>query len=226
MNSAEVHVDLLLVEDDPLIGDGIRAGLSRTEFDVQWVTGSEAAGTILARRAFDVVVLDVGLPGCSGLELLARLRERGSHTPVLVLTAYGTLGDKLKGFEAGADDYLVKPFEFDELLARLRALARRGAPGHRSLRVGDIEIDRDAIQVRRSGVPVPLHRREFDVLCVLAENAGRVLSRTRIEAALYAPGEPLESNAVEVHVHHLRRKLGSDLIRTVRGVGYVIDARP
>jgi DNA-binding response OmpR family regulator len=218
---------LLLVEDDAILGDGIRAGLRQAEFAVDWVRDGAAAKAALAAEPYEVVILDLGLPDLSGIALLQWLREQGADVPVLILTAYDSVGDRIRGLDAGADDYVSKPFDLGELGARVRALgrrrtARRGAV----LTHGALALDITARSVTVGSAPIELTRREFEVLRVLLENRGRVLSRTQIEQALYAWGEELESNAVEVHVHHLRRKLDSGLIRTVRGIGYVIDASP
>lgn len=214
---------ILLVEDDKLLGDGVQAGLGQSGFNVDWVKDGIAAEMALKTGEYAGVVLDLGLPRLSGLELLARLRRGGDKVPVLILTARDRVEDRIKGLDGGADDYLVKPFELDELAARLRALVRRSrgvaAP---KLRVGEIQLDPAARCVSFRGRPVELSAREFVLLHELMLNAGRVLSREQLAQKLYSWGEEIESNAIEVHVHHLRRKLAPELLRTVRGVGYML----
>ncbi len=218
---------ILLVEDDPLLGDGIRAGLRQAGFVVDWVRDGVAAQAAIAAEPFAALVLDLGLPRMSGLDLLRRLRAAHDPIPVLILTARDTYADRIRGLDTGADDYLVKPFDLGELAARLRALLRRTAGSPEPLlRVGAIELDPAGHSVRLDGRAVELSAREFALLHELMANAGRVLSRRQIEERLYAWGEEVESNAVEVHVHHLRRKLAPELIRTVRGVGYLLPAPP
>ncbi len=214
---------ILLIEDDNLLGDGVQAGLNQAGFNVDWVVDGIAGELALKTGEYSGVVLDLGLPRLSGMELLQRLRRAGNKVPVLILTARDRVEDRVKGLDAGADDYVIKPFDLDELAARLRALVRRSngeaAP---KLRVGEIELDPAARLVRFRGRPVELALREFTLLEELMLNAGRVLSREQLAQRLYAWGEEIESNAIEVHVHHLRRKLAPELLRTVRGVGYLL----
>jgi DNA-binding response OmpR family regulator len=214
---------ILLVEDDELIGDGVAAGLRDDGHAVDWAQDGEAALAALGTHEYAAVVLDVGLPKQSGLEVLRRLRAGGDRTPVLVLTARASVDERVAGLDAGADDFLPKPFALDELHARLRALARRAA-GRATpvLRCGRMVLDPAAHAVTLDGQPVSLSAREFTLLQLLMENAGRVLHRERLEQALYGWNEEVESNAVEVHIHHLRRKLGKEAIVTVRGVGYTV----
>jgi DNA-binding response OmpR family regulator len=214
---------VLIAEDDPLLGDALQAGLRQRGFDADWVRDGIAAELALAADTFVAVVLDLGLPRLDGLRLLSRARARGVKLPVLVLTARDAIADRIKGFDTGADDYVVKPVDLDELAARLRALVRRsrGDPAP-VLELGGLRVDPAARTVSYRGRPVELQAREFNLLQEFMLNAGRVLSREQIEGRLYAWGEEVESNAVEVHVHHLRRKLAPELIRTVRGVGYVM----
>ena len=218
---------VLLVEDDKLLGDGIQAGLAQAGFAVDWVTDGIAAELALKTSPYAAVVLDIGLPRLSGLDLLRRLRAAGEKLPVLILTARDTIDDRVVGLDSGGDDYLVKPFDLKELAARLRALIRRsqgeGAP---ILRIGEIELDAAAHLATFRGTPVELASREFALLHELMLNAGRVLSREQLEERLYAWGEEIGSNAIEVHVHHLRRKLAVNLIKTVRGVGYLMPRNP
>ena len=212
---------VLLAEDDPLLGDGLRAGLRQRGFHVDWVRDGEAAERELKAQPYEALVLDLGLPRKDGLAVLAGLRRAGLKLPVLVLTARDAVPDRIAGLDRGADDYVVKPVDLGELAARLRALVRRSHGEARELlRVGDVALDPAARTVQRGGEPVALSTREFDLLETLMLNAGRVLSREQLEQHLYSWGEEVESNAVEVHIHHLRRKLGGELIRTVRGVGY------
>ena len=218
---------ILLVEDDRLLGDGIATGLAQAGFAVDWVQDGVAADLALRTGSPDAVVLDLGLPRLSGLEVLKRSRASGAKVPVLILTARDAVQDRVQGLDAGADDYLVKPFDLAELAARLRALIRRAAgTAAPRLIVGDIELDPAAREARLRGVPVELAVREFALLHALMLNAGRVLSREQLAERLYRWGEEVESNAIDVHIHHLRRKLGADAFRTVRGVGYVMPKEP
>ena len=218
---------ILLVEDDPLLGDGLRAGLRQSGFQVDWVRTGDAAERELRAEPYAAAVLDLGLPMKDGMDVLAAVRRAGVTLPVLVLTARDGVSDRIRGLDAGADDYVVKPVDLDELAARLRALVRRahGQPRER-LTAQDVELDPASRTVRRGGQALPLPAREFDLLHVLMLHAGRVLSREQLEQQLYSWGREVESNAIEVHVHHLRRKLGAGLIQTVRGVGYMIAREP
>ena len=214
---------ILLVEDDPLLGDGLCIGLRQAGFAVDWVQDGQMADSALQSRSFDLVVLDLGLPRLSGMTVLERARRRNQAMPVLILTARDATGDKVAGLDAGADDYLVKPIDLDELAARIRALARRSTGRAGPLLVhGALSLDPAARTITLDGRPVDLSVREFSLLQLLLENAGRVLTRSQLEEALYGWDEGPESNALEVHVHHLRRKLGSSLIQTLRGVGYTV----
>ena len=218
---------ILLAEDDPLLGDGLRAGLRQLGFLVDWVRDGDAAERELRAQPYAAAVLDLGLPLKDGMEVLASIRQAGIALPVLVLTARDAVHDRIRGLDVGADDYVVKPVDLNELAARLRALVRRahGQPQER-LTVQDVMLDPAARSVTRAGVPVTVSAREFDLLHALMLNAGRVLSREQLEQHLYSWGQEVESNAIEVHVHHLRRKLGSSLIQTVRGVGYMLTREP
>jgi two-component system OmpR family response regulator/two-component system response regulator QseB len=214
---------ILLVEDDTLLGDGVQAGLTQSGFSVDWVKDGIAGDLALRTGEYAGVVLDLGLPRLSGLEVLQRLRKSGNKVPVLILTARDAVEDRIKGLDGGADDYLIKPFDLHELAARLRALVRRASgEAAPNLRVGEIDLDPAARSVRYRGLPVELSVREYALLQELMLNAGRVLSREQLAQRLYAWGEEIESNAIEVHVHHLRRKLAPELLRTVRGVGYML----
>ncbi len=214
---------ILLVEDDPQLGDGLTIGLRQAGFAVDWVQDGNAADHALQSEIFDLVVLDLGLPRLSGMEVLSRARRRGQTMPILILTARDATGDKVSGLDAGADDYLVKPIDLDELTARLRALTRRSAGRADPLLThGSIVVDPAAHSVTLAGQAVELSSREFSLLQMLLESAGRVLTRSQLEQSIYGWRDEPDSNALEVHIHHLRKKLGSDLIRTLRGVGYTI----
>ncbi|MDH5330440.1 MAG: response regulator transcription factor [Aquincola sp.] len=212
---------VLIVEDDTMIGESLREALRGHGFAADWVRDGRAADAVLATERFDAVLLDLGLPQRSGMQVLTALRGRSDMTPVIVVTARDALADKVAGLDAGADDYLVKPFELDELLARLRALGRRQA-GRAStvLEVADLRLDPATREVSRGGRPVLLSAREFALLQALMERPGAILSRAQLEDRLYGWGEELESNAISVYMHQLRRKLGDDLLHTVRGLGY------
>lgn len=214
---------VLVVEDDPLLGDALRVGLGQAGFAADWVRDGRAGLVAAASESFAALVLDLGLPELSGLELLRRLRAEHNAVPVLILTARDAIADRIAGLDAGADDYLVKPVDLGELAARLRALVRRSA-GHAAplLEVGPLRIDPAAHAVSFRGREVELSAREFALLHELARAAGRVLSKEQLAERVYGWGEEIESNAVEVHVHHLRKKLEAKAIVTVRGVGYLI----
>jgi two-component system OmpR family response regulator/two-component system response regulator QseB len=214
---------ILVVEDDALLGDAIQAGLKQHGYAVDWMKDGAAAEQALATEPYAAVVLDLGLPRLSGLEVLRRLRARNAPTPVLILTALDTVDDRIRGLDTGADDYLVKPFDMCELAARLRALIRRASGTTEPLlQVAGVTLDPAAHRVLYLDKPVELSAREFALLHALMLSAGRVLSRAQLEERLYAWGEEVESNTVEVHIHHLRRKLFPGLIETVRGVGYLM----
>ncbi len=214
---------ILLAEDDPLLGDGLRAGLRQLGFQVDWVRDGEAAQRELRAEPYAAAVLDIGLPLKDGMQVLAQVRRAGITTPVLVLTARDAIPERIRGLDLGADDYVVKPIDLNELAARLRALVRRahGQP-QECLTAQDVVLDPAARSVVKAGVPVVLAAREFDLLHALMLNAGRVMTREQLEQRLYSWGREVESNTVEVHIHHLRRKLGNALIQTVRGVGYLL----
>jgi DNA-binding response OmpR family regulator len=218
---------ILLAEDDRLLGDGLRAGLRQLGFQVDWVRDGEAAEHELRAQPYAAVVLDLGLPRKDGLDVLAAVRRARVTTPVLVLTARDAVPDRIRGLDAGADDYVVKPVDLHELAARLRALVRRAhGQTQECLAAGDVVLDPAARSVRQAGKPVALSTREFDLLNALMLNAGHVLTREQLEQHLYSWGHEVESNAVEVHIHNLRRKLGGKLIQTVRGVGYLLLREP
>ncbi len=212
---------ILLVEDDELLGDGIRAGLMLASFAVDWVRRGDLAVAALADHSYDACVLDLGLPGKDGIAVLQQLRRSGNAVPVLVLTARGSRDDKIGGLDSGADDYMTKPFDLEELLARLRALLRRSA-GIASpvIRHGDIELDPVSRKVSRAGAEVQLSGREYAVLLDFLTHPQHLRSRNQLEDSLYAWGEGAGSNTVEVYIHHLRKKLGAGIIVTQRGRGY------
>ena len=216
---------LLLVEDDPMIGASVQRGLRQDGHTVDWVRDGAAADLAVAAGVHELILLDLGLPGKSGLEWLAQWRARGVTLPVLILTARDAVADRVRGLDAGADDYLVKPFSLEELAARLRALGRRqGGRAAPRLELGPLSLDPATHEVSKDGQPVELSAREFALLHALMENPGVPLSRAQLEERLYGWDAEVASNAVEVHIHALRRKLGAEWIKNVRGVGYRVPA--
>jgi two-component system response regulator QseB len=219
----EEKMRILLVEDDVLIGDGIKTGLSKMGFNVDWFTEGREGKEALYSAPYDAAILDLTLPGMDGRDILRDWRGRGKREPVLILTARDALAERVEGLRLGADDYLCKPFALIEVAARLEALVRR-ASGQASseLRHGRLALDPGSRIASLGGEPLPLKPKELALLELLMRNAGRVLPRKLIEEKLYGWDEEVSSNAVEVHVHHLRRKLGSEAIRTVHGIGYTL----
>jgi two-component system response regulator QseB len=217
-------VRLLLVEDDEQLGAGIRKALMRDGDHVDWLKNGEQALAAVRREQFELIILDLQLPGRDGISVLQSMRREAINTPVLIMTARDTVDERVLGLDSGADDYVVKPVELKELRSRVRALSRR-SHGFASpeLELGELRINRGRQQVWFRGVEVELNRREFVLLSEFANKPGQVLERGQLEQALYGWDEGVESNALEVHIHHLRRKLDSQLIRTVRGVGYRLD---
>jgi two-component system, OmpR family, response regulator len=216
-------VRLLLAEDDPMIGASVQRGLRQEGYGVDWLRDGREVGAALAASPYDLLLLDLGLPGRGGLEVLADLRAAGQRLPVLILTARDGVADRIRGLDTGADDYLVKPFDLDELAARVRALLRRQAGrADPALRLGPLTFDPVARSVSLDGQPVALSGRELALLAALLEQPGRPLSRAQLEERIYGWGEEVESNAVEVHIHSLRRKLGAQTIKNLRGVGYFV----
>ena len=214
---------LLLVEDDSMIGEAARQGLRQEGHTVDWVRDGREAEAAVAAAPYDCVLLDLGLPRRDGLSILKAWRARGVGVPVLIITARDAVSDRVAGLDAGADDYLVKPFDLDELSARVRAVARRRAGRAESMtRIGDLEIDSANRHVRWKGADVNLSPREYALLEALANRPGAYLTRAQLEERLYGWDEEIASNAVEVHIHALRRKLDPDLIRNVRGMGYTL----
>ena len=212
---------ILLVEDDVLIGDGVSAGLKLCGHAVDWVREGESALRALFDHDYDACILDLGLPGRDGLSVLQSVRERGLRVPMLILTARDSREDKIAGLDCGAEDYLTKPFDLDELLARLRALVRRAAGESRPrLKHGKLELEPASRQVWYDAQPVVLSAREYALLEDLMRHKQQIRSRAQLEESLYAWGEEAGSNIVEVYVHHLRRKFGRETIQTVRGMGY------
>ncbi|WP_018715030.1 response regulator [Brachymonas chironomi] len=216
---------ILLAEDDELLGVGLRAGLQQQGFEVDWVRDGQAALRELLALDYEAAVLDLGLPRLDGMEVLAALREQGRSLPVLVLTARDAVQSRIAGLDTGADDYVVKPVDLHELAARLRALVRRAHGLQQTvLQAGQVQLDPVGHVVTLAGQPVDLAQREYALLHALMRNPGRILSREQLEAQIYSWGSEVASNAVEVHVSHLRRKLGANLIDTVRGLGYRIGS--
>lgn len=216
---------VLLVEDDRLLGSALAGGLKHAGHTVDWFRDGVAADAAVAATAYDAIVLDLGLPRRGGMDLLRawRARERTRALPVLVITARDRIADRIAGLDAGADDYMVKPVDLDEMAARLRALERRRAgEGAPVIALGAIAIDPAAKAVTRDGTEVPLTPREFAILMALAQRKGHTLSVDQLRNALYGFAEDIDSNAIEVHVHNLRRKLGRGVVETVRGFGYRI----
>lgn len=216
---------LLLVEDDIALGEGVRAGLRAEGYTVDWLQDGVSAAHALLSETFDLVVLDLGLPRLSGIQVLQQLRKSGSNLPVLILTARDDTEDRIAGLDAGADDYLVKPFDLNELKARLRALLRRSA-GRAQMLVehAGVSLDPTTQQVRYQDVAVVLTPKEYVLLHELLSQPGKVFTRERLTQLLYGWDEEAESNTLEVHIHHLRKKLFTELIRTVRGIGYLVEA--
>jgi two-component system, OmpR family, response regulator QseB len=214
---------VLLVEDDRMIAQGLQTALRQDGYAVDWMADGRAADAALRNARFDLVLLDLGLPERDGLSVLRELRRRGDATPVIILTARDDTQDRIDGLDAGADDYIVKPFDLDEVAARMRSVLRR-ANGRADpiIRVGDISLNAATHAVERAGVAVQLSAHEYSVLEALLQRPGAILSRTQLEDRLYGWDAPVESNAIEVYIHSLRRKLGSDSIRTLRGVGYFV----
>ncbi|MGZ5055442.1 MAG: response regulator [Methylobacter sp.] len=215
---------LLLVEDDEILGDGLVEGLKMEGYGVDWLTNGKLADEALKTNSYELIVLDLNLPDMEGLDILKALRGRKDETPVMVLTAKDTVPDRVIGLDSGADDFVIKPFELDEVCARLRALARRNeGRSVPNIEYKGIVLDPASRQVTWNDEKVDLSQKEFEILSFLMSNIGRVISRARLEESMYSWDSDVESNTVEVHIHHLRKKLDPSIIRTVRGVGYIID---
>ena len=214
---------VLVVEDDEMLGESIRDGLQKLGYTIDWLTDGLSAEQALATEAFDILLLDLVLPGQSGMALLGKLRQQNNEIPVLIITARDRVEDRIAGLDQGADDYLIKPFDLMELAARLRAISRRkSGQSQAAITFSTIRIDQAAHEVTKSGQPIDLSGQEFAVLEALARNIGRVVSRSKLQEQLYGWGDGAESNVLEVCIHHLRKKLGKTLITTVRGIGYII----
>lgn len=225
MDSPGAFLQVLLVEDDAMLGDALRASLARAGMRVDWVRDVAEARLALVEHGYGAVLLDLGLPGGSGLTVLKHLRSRYDATPVLIITARDRLSERIQGLDAGADDYIVKPFQLDELQARLRAVVRRSSNSVVSLlRCRDVMLDPVRRVVTKAGAEVVLSASEYRTLLALMERAGQTVSREQLEAAVYGGSGTIESNTVAVYVHQLRRKLGDDLVATVHGLGYRIAA--
>ncbi len=212
---------LLIVEDDLMMGAGLQAALKNAGFDAHWVTDGQEALELLTQSFFRIAVLDISLPGLDGMTLLKKLRASGSAMPVLMLTARDTTRDKVMCFEAGADDFLVKTTDMEELIARLRALVRRAGYVGR-ICVGKLTLDSDTLVVTKEGKLLNLSNREFDLLRALMEGAGQVITRSQLEEAVFGSGHASDSNVLEVHIHNLRQKIDDTTLKTVRGVGYTL----
>lgn len=218
---------VLLVEDDPMIGKSVQQGLRQDGHTADWLRDGQQAELALATTPYDILLLDLGLPGRSGLDVLARLRRSANSIPVIVITARDAIADRIAGLDAGADDYLVKPFDLDELSARMRAVQRRHAGrAEPVIENGPLRLNPATHEVTLDGTPVTLSAREFALLQALLEQPGVPLSRARLEEKLYGWGDEIESNAVEVYIHALRRKLGAEQIKNIRGVGYLVPRLP
>ena len=215
---------ILLVEDDVMLGETLQNALQLQHYTVDWLRDGVMALHAISDQHFDLIILDLGLPKMDGMSVLTAVRRKGISTPILILTARDTVNDKVNGLDAGADDYLLKPFDLAELNSRLRALIRRSS-GRASSEIcyGELSLDPQSQSVSYQGKQIILHRREFTLLHELLENTGKVLSRQQLEQGLYGWEEDIESNALEVHIHHLRKKFYPELIKTIRGVGYIIE---
>ena len=218
---------LLLVEDDAMVGESVRQGLRQDGFTVDWVRDGRAAELAVSNEVYDLMLLDLGLPRKEGLDVLQSLRQRGRKIPVMIVTARDAVADRVRGLDAGADDYIVKPFDLDELSARVRAVLRRhSGRAEPQVSAGPLTLNPATREVSFNGHPVSLSAREFKLLEALVDRPGAVLSREQLEEKLYGWDEEIGSNTVEVHIHSLRKKLSQDFIKNVRGVGYMIPKRP
>jgi two-component system response regulator QseB len=215
---------ILLVEDDQLLGDGVKTGLTQLGFVVDWLRDGESARVCLKQEQFEAVILDLGLPRLSGLGFLQAVRKSGNNIPIIILTARDSIDDRIKGLDSGADDYLTKPFDLNELGARVRALIRRNAGRADSvIQYKNLTLDQAAHTVYIDKTLLNLPRKEFSLLLKLLEHQGQVLSRDQLMQSLYGWNDDIDSNSLEVHIHNLRKKLGNNYIRTIRGVGYLIE---
>lgn len=218
---------LLLVEDDLMIGAGVRKGLRQDGFSVDWAQDGRAVTAALGNAVYDMLLLDLGLPGKDGLQILKTVRQQGNRLPILILTARDAVSDRVHGLDAGADDYLVKPFDLDELGARIRALLRRQSGRVEPvIRLGDLTLNPATREVLLKETPLSLSAREYALLEALADRPGVVFSLAQLEEKIYGWEEEIESNTIEVYIHALRKKLGANFIKNVRGVGYMIPKKP
>ncbi|MYM41195.1 response regulator transcription factor [Duganella qianjiadongensis] len=212
---------LLLIEDDPMIGESMEEVLRREHYAVDWVRDGDSAMLALRQDVYHLLLLDLGLPGTQGMDVLRQYRAQGGTVPVLIVTARDAPPSRVLGLDAGADDYLVKPFDIDELLARIRALLRRGKAAQQvQVAFRGLQVDMAAHTASFNGMPLHLPAREFAVLRALLDAPGSVVTKRQLEESIYGWGEEVESNAIDVHIHHLRKKLGSSFIKNIRGVGY------
>ena len=215
---------LLLVEDDESLGDAVKTGLSQFGFIVDWLKNGEIAKQILKSEIFELILLDLGLPKLSGLQLLQSIRQEGNTTPVIILTARDAVEDRIKGLDSGADDYIIKPFDLNELSARIRALTRRSqGRADTEIRYQNITLDPASYTVTLDNIPINIPRREFSLLFKLLENHGQVVTRDQLMQSIYSWDEDVDSNTLEVHIHNLRKKLNANFIRTIRGIGYMVE---
>ena len=215
---------ILVVEDDPMLGEGIVEGLKQHNYAVDLIPDGKHAEMALDTEPYDAVVMDIGLPSKDGVSIVKSIRTKGNHVPVLLLTARDTVGDRVQGLDSGADDYLTKPFDLTELLARMRALVRRSVGRtDPKIKFDALELDPAAQTLTINGNFVKLSRREFALLECLLENLGKVVSKTKLVEKLYGWDEEVDSNTLEVHIHNLRKKIGNQYIKTIRGVGYIVQ---
>lgn len=217
---------LLLIEDDELLGDAVKTGLMQFGYIVDWLKDGEAARSALKTECFELILLDLGLPKLSGIALLQSIRQGGNKTPVIILTARESVESRVKGLDCGADDYIIKPFDLNELSARIRALVRRSqGRADTTFHYRNVTLDPAAHSVMVDDEVINVPRREFSLLQKLLENAGQVLSRDQLMQSIYSWDEDVDSNALEVHIHNLRKKLNANYIRTIRGVGYMVEKK-
>lgn len=215
---------LLLVEDDELLGDAVKTGLTQFGYVVDWLKDGETARNALKTESFELIILDLGLPRLSGINLLQKIRQEGNTTPVIILTARESVESRIRGLDAGADDYIIKPFDLNELSARIRALIRRSqGRADTTIQYRNVTLDPAAHSVMVDDEVVNVPRREFSLLQKLLENKGHVISREQLMQSIYGWDEDVDSNALEVHIHNLRKKLNANYIRTIRGVGYMVE---
>lgn len=215
---------ILLVEDDPMLGESLQRALTAQQYTVDWLKNGEQALHGILTEHFDLVIMDLGLPKMDGIQVIKEIRRQGKNTPVLILTARDAVDERVRGLDAGGDDYLLKPFDLFELCARLRALLRRGGSQHDVVsHYGEISLNNNTHQVTFRQQPVEVSRREYMLLEILLNRPGQIFTRQQLEQSIYGWGEEVGSNAVEVHIHHLRKKLHNELIKTVRGVGYMLQ---